>query len=454
MRTLLLIALGGGLLYFTLFRGDDVDASAGQDAQASTSREQAPSGGGRFMTQGPRTGLTEGSGGALGGTDPGTSAPHPSAPEVPDLEDSASARRDRPAPPSDDLPDLDALGNPLAEGELMAHDVGRLQAYLRGEGSGLSTHRRNLLISYGLLIRGMPGQVDKYARDLEGAEDITSEEWNLLASARAGGRVRARTASANLRSNPLVLGASMGLMAAEGERLLREQAWRESAEVFSELLLAEIDAPWEADREALEAWSKSLASAQANHRWNREGKWPSTEVEVRGGDTLVGIRKRVLAERPRMNLCTGLIHRSNQLGQYLREGEVLRIPTDPAEVIVDLSARWLFYLQGGEVVGAWPVAIGRVGEETRPGSYLTGEKIPEPPWFPEGRNVVPYGDSENPLGTRWIGLENSGGLGIHGTWEPGTIGSMASDGCVRMRNDAVEELFEILPKGSPVLIRP
>jgi lipoprotein-anchoring transpeptidase ErfK/SrfK len=68
--------------------------------------------------------------------------------------------------------------------------------------------------------------------------------------------------------------------------------------------------------------------------------------------------------------------------------------------------------------------------------------------------MVPYGDPENPLGTRWIGLENSQGLGIHGTWEPETIGTMASDGCIRLANQAVEELFEIIPRGSVVLVRP
>ena len=444
MRTLLLIALGGGLLYFTWSRYGETSAAgdpAGQPAQETP----AGGGGGRFMTQAPSEGSTA-------GTPP--SGPRPAAPETAEPEVVQAPVREERVPGDGDLPDLDSLGDPLREGELMAHDVSRLQGYIRGDGAGLSINRRNLLIAYGLLIRGMPGQVEKYVQGLDGASDITAEEWDLVDSARSGNRVRARNASASLHANPLVLGVSMGLMAAEGERLLRQQEWKKAAEVFSELLLAEIDAPWEADREALAAWSRGLESAQANHRWNREGQSASTEVEVLSGDTLVAIRKRVLAERPRMNLCTGLVHRSNQLGKYLKPGEVLRVPTDPVQVVVDLSACWLFYMHGEEVVGAWPVAIGRRGEETRPGTYSVGTKLPEPPWFPEGKNMVPYGDPENPLGTRWIGLENSGGLGIHGTWEPDTIGSMASDGCVRLRNEAVEELYEVIPQGSRVLIRP
>jgi hypothetical protein len=299
----------------------------------------------------------------------------------------------------------------------------------------------------------MPGQADKYASGLEEATEVTAEEWELLQSARRGGSVRVRNAAHKLRRSPLVLGVSMGLMAEEGERLLREQDWRGAAEVFSELLLAEVDAPWSANRTALAAWSKSLAAGQANHRWNRQGAWPHFVVQVEAGDSLVAIRKRVIKDRPRMALCTGLMNRSNQLGKYLRAGQELRVPTDTPHTIVDLSARWLFYMHAGEVVAAWPVAIGRAGEETTPGSYQVGEKAPEPPWYPPG-GMVPYGDPENPLGTRWIGLENSQGLGIHGTWEPETIGTMASDGCIRLANQAVEELFEIIPRGSVVLVRP
>lgn len=47
------------------------------------------------------------------------------------------------------------------------------------------------------------------------------------------------------------------------------------------------------------------------------------------------------------------------------------------------------------------------------------------------------------FGTRWIGLNVPWGIfGIHGTNKPGSIGSEASHGCIRMLNRDIEELYE------------
>jgi lipoprotein-anchoring transpeptidase ErfK/SrfK len=44
------------------------------------------------------------------------------------------------------------------------------------------------------------------------------------------------------------------------------------------------------------------------------------------------------------------------------------------------------------------------------------------------------------------------GYGIHGTNKPETVGQAVSHGCVRMRNDDIERLFEMVPVGTPVFI--
>jgi lipoprotein-anchoring transpeptidase ErfK/SrfK len=45
-------------------------------------------------------------------------------------------------------------------------------------------------------------------------------------------------------------------------------------------------------------------------------------------------------------------------------------------------------------------------------------------------------------------------LGFHGTTDPDTVGGAVSSGCVRLRNEDVEVLFEILPEKSDVVVQP
>jgi lipoprotein-anchoring transpeptidase ErfK/SrfK len=175
---------------------------------------------------------------------------------------------------------------------------------------------------------------------------------------------------------------------------------------------------------------------------------------VQPGDSLVAIRKKVIADKPELNLCTGLIQRANQLrdGNSIHPGQKLRIPLDAVHTLVSLRARFLLYYHGEEVVAAWPVTIGRE-DRTVPGEYTVGEKQEEPMWFRQG-DPVPFGEPENPLGTRWIAWAGSNGLGFHGTWEPEKIGQAASDGCIRMKNEDVELLFEVLPRASRIVVLP
>jgi lipoprotein-anchoring transpeptidase ErfK/SrfK len=66
--------------------------------------------------------------------------------------------------------------------------------------------------------------------------------------------------------------------------------------------------------------------------------------------------------------------------------------------------------------------------------------------------VVPPRSPENFLGTRWLGF-NIPKYGIHGTIYPELIGQSVSGGCVRMRNEDVEELYAIIPVGTKVVIK-
>ena len=83
------------------------------------------------------------------------------------------------------------------------------------------------------------------------------------------------------------------------------------------------------------------------------------------------------------------------------------------------------------------------------GEFVIYDKIINPPYWKKGRRI-PFGDVENPLGTRWMALRDNGrptlkGYGIHGTKEPNSVGKSSSQGCLRMLNKNVEELFDLLP---------
>ena len=78
-------------------------------------------------------------------------------------------------------------------------------------------------------------------------------------------------------------------------------------------------------------------------------------------------------------------------------------------------------------------------------------------WFRPGKDPIPFGDPENPLGTRWMAWnedDKGTSLGFHGTTDPEGVGGRVSKGCVRMRNADVELLYDVLPRGAVVAVRP
>lgn len=102
------------------------------------------------------------------------------------------------------------------------------------------------------------------------------------------------------------------------------------------------------------------------------------------------------------------------------------------------------------------VASGSYDHPTPTGEFVVWEKVTEPTWLPpksdwaKDAEPIPPGP-DNPLGTRWIGFD-WGGVGIHGTNAPWTVGSAASHGCLRMVTAEVEELFELVEVGTPVVV--
>ena len=105
-------------------------------------------------------------------------------------------------------------------------------------------------------------------------------------------------------------------------------------------------------------------------------------------------------------------------------------------IVIDESSHSLTLIRPGQAPVVFGVAVGQSAYPTPTGSFHIISKVVDPTWTPpdspwaQGALPVPPGP-DNPLGTRWMGL-NVTGVGIHGTNDPSSIGYSVSHGCIRM----------------------
>ncbi len=118
-------------------------------------------------------------------------------------------------------------------------------------------------------------------------------------------------------------------------------------------------------------------------------------------------------------------------------------------VLVSIPDRKLAVIEDGNVIASFSVAVGAATSPSPAGKFQIVNRISNPTYYRPG-TVIPSG-KDNPVGTRWIGL-NQKGYGIHGTNAPKSIGHAASHGCIRLRNRDVEQLFTMLRVGDGVEI--
>jgi lipoprotein-anchoring transpeptidase ErfK/SrfK len=110
----------------------------------------------------------------------------------------------------------------------------------------------------------------------------------------------------------------------------------------------------------------------------------------------------------------------------------------------------------GKLIKRYVVGLG-VNGKTPIGTFRTVVHQTNPDWTPPGGGIIKFGDPRNVLGTRWMSIQDPArseiqGFGIHGTPLRDSIGADTSNGCVRMLNEEVEELFMLIPRGTEVVI--
>jgi lipoprotein-anchoring transpeptidase ErfK/SrfK len=142
------------------------------------------------------------------------------------------------------------------------------------------------------------------------------------------------------------------------------------------------------------------------------------------------------------------------------------------ELVLDRRRRLLRVLENGQELRSFPVAVGRPGWETPVGRFAVIERVADPSWeHPATGETVPPGPA-NPLGSRWIGfhrdclgrsgfngrehlvVEGCVSSGFHGTPNRDSVGQAVSHGCVRLFDEHVQELFELVRLGTPVTVLP
>lgn len=169
----------------------------------------------------------------------------------------------------------------------------------------------------------------------------------------------------------------------------------------------------------------------------------SVLYQIKPGDNLTKIAAR-------FNTTVELIKKSNNLeNDKIFPGRKIKVQTAPFNIFIDKSQNVLILKSDEEVIKTYLVSTGK-DNSTPAGVFKITNKLTDPIWFKAGA-VVPAASPENVLGTRWIGFDLSG-YGIHGTTDPQTLGQQVTQGCVRMANPDVEELYIIIPPGTEVTI--
>jgi len=166
---------------------------------------------------------------------------------------------------------------------------------------------------------------------------------------------------------------------------------------------------------------------------------------VKSGDTLARIASA-------HGTTWEMIQRINGLTTTrINVGQVLKVLSGKFELIVRKERFVMDLMLDGQFIQRYEVGLG-IGGSTPLGEFTIKNRIPRP-----ADGAYPFGHEKHRLGTRWLGLEGSEGYqgyGIHGCRpeEEIQIPGECSQGCVRMTNREVEEIFDIVPVGTRVVV--
>jgi len=132
------------------------------------------------------------------------------------------------------------------------------------------------------------------------------------------------------------------------------------------------------------------------------------------------------------------------------------------DVIVDTAGKRLIFAYDDEIALIYPVAVGREGSAWR-GEAEVRRVVMGPSWYPtadqRSKRKLPTmvgPGPNNPLGKYAFYLfqgDHDTLIRIHGTNAPDSIGKAVSDGCIRMRNEHIAQLYDLIEVGANVTVK-
>jgi LysM repeat protein len=167
---------------------------------------------------------------------------------------------------------------------------------------------------------------------------------------------------------------------------------------------------------------------------------------IRPGDSLAKIAGSHFVTADLLARINGIKNKNR-----IRAGQRIKVVKGPFHAVVTKGTFDLSVYVQDTFVHHFSVGLG-ADDGTPTGEWRVKSKLTNPTYYPpRGGKIMAADDAENPLGERWIGLEGISGdaqgqerYGIHGTIEPDSVGRAVSMGCIRLRNDDVEFLFDLL----------
>lgn len=155
--------------------------------------------------------------------------------------------------------------------------------------------------------------------------------------------------------------------------------------------------------------------------------------------------------------------------RFLRREVAYATPEPPGTIVVDPAARFTYLVREGGRAIRYGVGVGKVEAFNFRGDAVVARKAEWPRWTPTSAMIrreperygpvaggLPGGPG-NPLGPRALYLYRNGQdtlYRLHGTTEPGTIGTMVSSGCVRLLNQDIIDLYRRVPVGARAVVLP